>query len=498
LSRKLRVLLELRPALAGHAGIPQATRLLFRSLLPLNGLEIEGLIQSSRRVLAAGLPAKAASFRKPLSADQELNQLGRVVISLDQGKWRQRLRTSAMTALMIINHALGGRQQLTVFKSSHFHDFLWRRLFERTLPAEDFDLVTQAPFRIAQLPWDAMHTAALVTRRLGCAVYPRLNTSDFDVMISETPYPASVSANTTLVVRYHDAIPLLMPHTIADQRRHQASHYRALRKNVESGAWFACVSEATRSVLLTLFPHVEARSVTIPNMLSSEYFDEPSAAARVPEIINSRQNRKLKPPLDHLTRRGLLTLPSQNEPLEYLLVVSTVEPRKNHLTLLTAWEQLRLARSENLKLVVVGDLGWHHEATVRRLRPWLERLEAFLLSDLPASELRVLYRHARATICPSVAEGFDYSGIESMKSGGAVAASNIPVHQEVYGAGATYFNPYDANDLVHCIEAIIDPAQSPRRAELIAKGAAVAARYDRSNVTPQWELFLENLRAREQ
>ena len=40
-----------------------------------------------------------------------------------------------------------------------------------------------------------------------------------------------------------------MPHTISDRRFHQAFHYRALRKNVESGAWFVCVSDATRKDL---------------------------------------------------------------------------------------------------------------------------------------------------------------------------------------------------------------------------------------------------------
>ena len=40
---KIRVLMELRPAFQGYAGIPQETRLLFRGLSAAEGVELEGL-----------------------------------------------------------------------------------------------------------------------------------------------------------------------------------------------------------------------------------------------------------------------------------------------------------------------------------------------------------------------------------------------------------------------------------------------------------------------
>jgi hypothetical protein len=51
----LRVLVEMRPALEGHAGIPQETRLLFRGLSMLEGVHAEGLMQSAERVLCRGI-----------------------------------------------------------------------------------------------------------------------------------------------------------------------------------------------------------------------------------------------------------------------------------------------------------------------------------------------------------------------------------------------------------------------------------------------------------
>jgi glycosyltransferase involved in cell wall biosynthesis len=488
----LRILLELLPALGGHAGIPQATRLLFRSLALLEEVRVEGLLQSGEQMLTPGLPPRGNSWFSTLSADQQLNRLGRIVIAIDQGTWDSRVQATLQTVVMAVKHVLGGSQTLSRFEARHFQDFLWRRFFARTLPPEDFELVMQSAFRVARIPWLAMHICALVTRKMGYPLYPRLNTSDFDIMIAETPYPATVARNTKLVIRYHDAIPLLMPHTISDRRFHQAFHYRALRKNVDSGAWFVCVSEATRENLLSVFPQAEPRSVTIHNVVSHNYFVEDSKEIRIPEIIKMRFNSHIKPPLDPAFKRNLFTNTAPVEPLEYLLMVSTIEPRKNHLSLLTAWERLRLERFPKLKLIVVGALGWHHKSIIQRFRPWLERAEVYVLEDVLSSELRVLYRHALATICPSFGEGFDFSGVEAMKSGSPVIASDIPVHREIYAEGAEFFNPYSVDALSFAIQSVIDPVHNARRAELVTRGAVVAERYTHESILPKWQSFLQS------
>ncbi|MDR7927306.1 hypothetical protein RIE95_09980 [Acidithiobacillus thiooxidans] len=54
-----------------------------------------------------------------------------------------------------------------------------------------------------------------------------------------------------------------------------------------------------------------------------------------------------------------------------------------------------------------------------------------MLHSVPAEALRLLFRQAVVTVCPSVGEGFDFSGVEAMRCGGVVAASDIP---DGYGA----------------------------------------------------------------
>lgn len=486
----LRLLVEMRPALDGHAGIPQETRLLFRGLSQLEGVEVEGLLQSSNRILARGLRPETT-----MSRDRQINRLSRVVVALQtRGEMNRvdRVLTAIRFALVplrtLVSVLLGLRQSLGVFDAQHFKDFVWRALFARTLPHADFELVTSARYRVMRMPWSALHAAGLATRRLGRAMYARLDTRGFDVMIAETPYPGRTSGSTRLVVRYHDAIPLLMPHTISDKAYHQASHYNALRRNVLDGAWFACVSESTRQDLISVFPEVASRAVTIPNMVSHHYYPEASSPQRVPDILRLRRHAEFEGQSAPIVSRGADGLP-------YLLMVSTIEPRKNHLTLLSAWEQLRAEGWADLQLVFVGMLGWDHKAIVKKFRPWLARGGLHILEDVPADELRLLYRHARVTVCPSFGEGFDYSGIEAMRCGGVVAASEIPVHRDVFGDAAEYFSPYTAKGLAAAVRRLLEPDAEPRRQELREQGAEISSRYLPERILPQWQAFLSNISA---
>lgn len=508
----MKILLELRPALDGHAGIPQETRLLFRGLSTLDGMEVEGLLQSSNRVIARGLPPPDTDAYRRLPVDQRIHRLSRVVVSLrasEHPRLGERLGELVRNTLVPLGMAgrslLGRRETLGVFEAEHFQDFVWRDMFARTLPVADLPTVAKARMRVARVPWNLAHAVGLSTRRLGGPLYPRLDTRDFDVMIAETPYPGTVSSRTRMVVRYHDAIPLLMPHTITDKSFHQASHYHALKRNVDSGAWFACVSEATRQDLLRVFPQVESRAVTIHNMVSHHYHEESTSQGRLFEIVRTRGMRSVAP-RGRRFMQGLVAAPTvqgaEPDPLrwngpqhQYLLMVSTIEPRKNHTTLVSAWEQLRQELFPDLKLVIVGSLGWGHEAILRRLRPWLAGGDVQLLEDVPAAELRLLYRHAAATVCPSLGEGFDFSGVEAMRCGSPVIASDIPVHRDIYREAAEYFHAYAPGDLVRAVAAVIDPAHGGHADALRERGRTVSTDYLPQRVLPQWHAFLQGLRS---
>jgi glycosyltransferase involved in cell wall biosynthesis len=488
-SSPLRVLLELRPAFDGHAGIPQETRLLFRGLRQLPGADVHGLLQSSQFLLARGLPADAVGADWP--AHKRINRLSRVVISAAPGRAATRLE-KWHAGLRVASSLVGARQALSSFDSRWHGDYLWRALFAKTLPPEDFDTVTRADYRVLRLPWSLAHKNALGWRPwLRRPLYPKVDTRGYDVFISETPFPGRVAAGTRLVVRYHDAIPILMPHSIADRSSHQAAHYQALRRNVDDGAWFACVSEAVRQDLLTLFPHIADRAQTIPNMVSHHYRLGEPAAHRIPDILRLRRSAALvgkdaEPVASGGRRRGAAPVAPR-----YLLMVSTLEPRKNHLGLLAAWERLQHEGHGDLRLVFVGARGWDCDAILAKCRPWVQRGNLHLLEDVPAEELRLLYQHAAVTVCPSFGEGFDFSGVEAMQCGSVVLASDIAVHHEVYGSAAEYFNPYHPEEAARRLAELLADEAAPRRAALFDQGLSMATRYRPEGLLPQWQDFLQ-------
>jgi len=489
----------MRPALDGHSGIPQETRLLFRGLGQLPGTEVVGLLQSGNLVVERGLPMRAGVIDPRRDTRLDIDRLSAVVVSLQQGPASHRLEHLRRKLLKFVGpvsaalgSAVGRKVPLTAFQPTHFKDFVWRAMFAKSLPVEDFDAVTAGDFRVMRWPWSFVNAVGVATGYLGHALYPRLDTTGIDLMIAETPYPGRVSGRTRLVVRYHDAIPLLMPHTVKDRGYHRTLHLRALKRNAADGAWFACVSEATRSDLLSVLPEVEARTVTIPNMISHHFVPEHESAARVPEIIWSRKNRRAP----HGGGAPVAEADMQDDGrLPYLLMVSTIEPRKNHVALLDAWELLRSQGHPRLNLVLVGGLGWDHDNIMQRFSPWLQRGGLHLLEGLPADDLRLLYRHARVTVAPSFGEGFDFAGVEAMRSGGVVAASDIRVHRDVYGDAAEYFSPYAPQQMADVLQRLIGADAGPRREALRDAGVGVSAQYLPDRVLPQWQAFLQRVLA---
>ena len=494
----LKVLLELRPALDGHSGIPQETRLLFRGLAGLEGIEVVGMIQSSNLVVEPGLPVHHGVIDKRVPEEERIDRLSQVVVSLQQGaashrfeQIRRRILKLFGPAGAVFGSVFGGKVALGGFDATHFKDFIWRGLFAKSLPDEDFKVVTTRAFRVLRWPWSVLQAIGVVTAQFGRALYARLDTTGIDVMLAETPFPGRVAKPTRMIVRYHDAIPLLMPHTIKDRGYHRAAHYHSLLRNARDGAWFACVSEATRQDLLSVIPQVAPRAVTIPNMVSHHFFAETTPASRVLEVIWSRKSR-------HAPHQGGAPIAEADlvdGALPYLLMVCTIEPRKNHLTLIDAWEMLRAQGFEHLNLVFVGSLGWDHKAMIDRCTPWLQRGGLHLLENLPSSDLRLLYRHALVTVCPSFGEGFDFPGIEAMRCGGVVAASDIPVHRGVFGDACEYFSAYSAKDLARAVTTLAGEESGSRRDALVEAGGRVAAQYLPERIVPLWAEFLRTVAA---
>ena len=511
-SNKIKLLMDIRPALDGHYGIPQATRLLFGAIAKLPQFELNGLLQMSNQMVRGGVEAG-----KHYSQAEQVYRYSRTVISLmgkSEVNWKQSvgefLEEQLEWWLLRLSAWLGiPRKVLSRFETKYLDDFIWQAVFARSLPSDERKSVLRCNHQVCRTPWRWMHLVGLEGQLLfRHPTYPRLNLSGHDIFIAQTPYPGRVSKGTSLVVHYHDAIPILMPHTISDRAFHQASHFYALGANVHDKAWFVCVSETTRRDLLQLYPEAEPRAVTIHNMLSPHYFPSAPEPERLAGIVQRHVYGQFRPPkAKGVDRTYELARRFGNEDeksafyqrafaqdCRYLLMVSTLEPRKNHVRLLEAWQVLRDRVASDVNLVFVGHVGWDFKTILDACVPLVEQGGLFMLHSVPADALRLLYQHSLVTVCPSMGEGFDFSGVEAMRCGGVVAASDIPVHREVFGDAAVYFDPYDTASLVDCLHGLVasEDAQSNRDA-LRVRGLKQSARYLPDHIVPQWVEFLQKV-----
>jgi len=129
------------------------------------------------------------------------------------------------------------------------------------------------------------------------------------------------------------------------------------------------------------------------------------------------------------------------------IIVSTVEPRKNHDYLLDAFEIL-WQKGVDINLCIIGRVGWKVEKTMEKIYKSPEYNQRLIhFNDLNDDELLYCYQHAKMLLFPSIVEGFGLPIVESLSNHLPVLASDTPVHREVGGDSIGYFNLTDPNDL---------------------------------------------------
>jgi glycosyltransferase involved in cell wall biosynthesis len=129
----------------------------------------------------------------------------------------------------------------------------------------------------------------------------------------------------------------------------------------------------------------------------------------------------------------------------YFVVLSTIEPRKNHLLLLHVWRQLVEDMGDAApRLVVIGQRGWECEQVVDLLER-SESLRGYVIekSRCDDVELTTWLHHACALLFPSFTEGFGMPLVEALSLGVPVIASNLPVFREIAGDIPEFLDPLD-------------------------------------------------------
>lgn len=179
------------------------------------------------------------------------------------------------------------------------------------------------------------------------------------------------------------------------------------------------------------------------------------------------------PPVAPVFRR-----PSESDPAlsdsSYFVACGTIEPRKNHLTLLHVWRELmRRDGAMAPKLILVGSRGWENENVIDLLERCPSIGNHILeVAGLATPGLKRLLDGARALLAPSFAEGYGLPIAEALAANVTVVASDIPVFREIGQGRIIAVSPIDGEGW---LEVIRDLAHGRHRPEASLSGAAVDA-----------------------
>ena len=166
----------------------------------------------------------------------------------------------------------------------------------------------------------------------------------------------------------------------------------------------------------------------------------------------------------------------------YFVYHSTFNARKNHRTLITAFS--KIWKQCDWDLVLIGRPGseWKELQHLVGSKSWGKRIRFVL--DASQDELLSWLKGASGFVYPSFTEGFGIPLIEAQHLNLPIAASRIPVFQELMEEGALYFHPNNAEEMA---ASMLELCRKETQIKLVEKAQKVTAKWDPQALRSQWE-----------
>lgn len=222
----------------------------------------------------------------------------------------------------------------------------------------------------------------------------------------------------------YDVAFRIYPDTVNDKNR------RYLERNMPR--WLnrtdavACISGAAEAELVHYYPAARHKTHVVHLGIDPKVFYPRTAS----EIMAVRQKYKL--------------------PERYFLFVGNIEPRKNLLLLLDAYQQYADTNTLPIALVLVGGDGWNNQAILDRLEQ-LQR-KAYPVYHpttlVPDEDLPALYSGAVSLVHVALHEGYGLPPVQAQACGAPLVVSDLPVFREILSPSDVIFVDPRAKDAI--------------------------------------------------
>ncbi len=161
-------------------------------------------------------------------------------------------------------------------------------------------------------------------------------------------------------------------------------------------------------------------------------------------------------------------------PEKYILYLGTLEPRKNIVGLIKAYELLknkfRIHNSGFIipKLVIAGSKGWLYEDIFKAAKNSSAKNDIIFTGFIEDKDKPILYKLSELFVYPSFYEGFGFPPLEAMAYGTPVITSNFSSLPEAVEDAAIMVNPYNLDELLKAMEIIL--SNDSLKKHLVKKG----------------------------
>lgn len=164
---------------------------------------------------------------------------------------------------------------------------------------------------------------------------------------------------------------------------------------------------------------------------------------------------------------------------EYVLSICTLQPRKNLISLVKCFNKFKERNESNLKLVLVGQLGWKTDELVDLINNSRFSKDIIQTGYVTDYEMACLYKKCIFFAYVSYYEGFGMPILEAQYFGKAVLASEATSMPEVGGDAACYCDPYSIDSVLEGFEKLVN--DSGYRIKLENEACKQASKFSYNN-----------------
>ncbi len=268
-------------------------------------------------------------------------------------------------------------------------------------------------------------------------------------------YTGPLFTDIPIVVSVHDVSYLEHPQYFTKYRAHQLKI--TVKRTVERAAAVLTPSEFSRTSILRHYRVDPAKVHVVPNAVSSEF--------RPIERFTAQREIQKKFAI----------------PAPFVLMVGDLQPRKNHLGLIRAFEQLLMQHPQlPHHLVFVGKETWYTNEVRRAIDLSSVKGRVHLTGFVHDSDLVHFYGACDLFVFPSFYEGFGLPILEAMACGRAVACSNTTAMPEVANAAGILFSPASDREMTRAMADVLLDSDLRQRLERLGTQRAAQFSWEKS------------------